>query len=188
MPIKDPEARKAYQKEYAKRNKEKAYAKVKEWRADNPEAWKEQRQRYAKKHPDVVSDKRKRWRNRNLEQVKVKERATAKEYRTLNSVKVKTSKAEYAKRSSHIVNAAVARRRASKTRQTPIWVGSDELWLIQEIYDLARLRTKMHGFSWHVDHIVPLQGELVSGLHVPNNLQAIPANENIRKYNKYEVG
>lgn len=188
MGIKDPEARRAYQKEYAQRNKEKAYAKVKEWRAANPEAWKAQRQRYAKKHPDTISAKRKRWRNKNIEQVKVIEREASKVYRTLNRAKVKINKAAYAKRNSHIVNAAVSRRRAAKLKQTPVWVGAEEAWLIKEIYDLARLRTKMHGFSWHVDHVIPLKGTLVSGLHVPSNLQVIPANENIRKYNKHEVG
>jgi hypothetical protein len=71
--------------------------------------------------------------------------------------------------------------------RTPKWIDSEELWLIKEAYALAALRTKQFGVSWHVDHIVPLQGKLVSGLHTIANLQVIPAKANTTKANKYEV-
>lgn len=48
--------------------------------------------------------------------------------------------------------------------------------------DMAR---KMFEFSWHVDHVIPLQGEMVSGLHVATNLQVIPWIANVSKANKY---
>ena len=71
--------------------------------------------------------------------------------------------------------------------RTPKWLGIEELWLMKEAYKLAALRTKMFGFLWHVDHVIPLRGENVSGLHVPTNLQVIPAVENIRKKNSFVV-
>jgi hypothetical protein len=81
-------------------------------------------------------------------------------------------------------NASTAKRRSDKLKRTPVWLSKDELWLIREAYALAKQRTKMFGFTWHVDHVVPLRGRSVSGLHVPWNLQVIPAKANIAKGNK----
>ena len=58
---------------------------------------------------------------------------------------------------------------------------------IKQAYELAILRTKKFGFLWHVDHIIPLNGVNVSGLHVIENIQVIPAAENLLKNNKYEI-
>jgi hypothetical protein len=85
------------------------------------------------------------------------------------------------------INALVAARKQHIKQRTPSWVGKKEMWLIKEIYDLASLRTKMTGRQWHVDHIVPLQGKVVSGLHIPENMQVIPAIINIAKKNKFEI-
>jgi hypothetical protein len=79
------------------------------------------------------------------------------------------------------------KRRASKLKRTPAWLTKDDRWMIEQAYELAALRTKMFGFAWHVDHVIPLQGKLVSGLHVPENLQVIPAVLNQQKHNTYEV-
>lgn len=78
-----------------------------------------------------------------------------------------------------------AKRRAAKMQRTPAWLTDDDFWMMEQAYELAVLRTKMFGFSWHVDHIIPMQGKYISGLHVPYNLQVIPGAENISKANKY---
>jgi hypothetical protein len=49
------------------------------------------------------------------------------------------------------------------------------------------MRTRESGEGWHVDHILPLQGKKVSGLHVPLNLKAVPAAYNQRKSNSYAI-
>jgi hypothetical protein len=58
---------------------------------------------------------------------------------------------------------------------------------MEQAYELAQLRTNIFGFPWHVDHTIPLRGRIVSGLHVPTNLQVIPGAENSRKGNRMGV-
>jgi hypothetical protein len=77
------------------------------------------------------------------------------------------------------------KREAAKLMRTPAWLTDDDLWMMEQAYELAALRTQMFGFPWHVDHIIPLQGKTVSGLHVPTNLQVIPGAENVRKSNSW---
>jgi hypothetical protein len=168
MPLKDPIARAAYQKAYAQKNRIKAYERIKEWRAANPEKWKEQNKKYAKKHQDIITAKSIRWKKANPERAAEVSRKT----RLKNKARVLANKAKY---------------RASKRNKTPTWADKEHLWLIKQAYELAILRTKQFGFLWHVDHIIPLNGDNVSGLHVIENIQVIPAAENLLKNNKYEI-
>lgn len=75
-------------------------------------------------------------------------------------------------------------RRAAKMQRTPAWV--DQGALI-ELYRQAQALTEATGSPHHVDHIVPLRGRTVSGLHVPWNLRVVPASKNLRKYNKHDA-
>ena len=79
------------------------------------------------------------------------------------------------------------KRRAAKINRTPVWLTGNDHWMIEQAYELAALRTKMFGFNWEVDHVLPLQGKMISGLHTPTNLQVIPAIFNRQKNNRYEV-
>lgn len=78
-------------------------------------------------------------------------------------------------------------RKSAKLKRTPAWLTDDDLDRIKCLYQLAAMRNRESGYDWHVDHIIPLQGEFVSGLHVPRNLRVIPALDNMRKSNLYEV-
>lgn len=84
-------------------------------------------------------------------------------------------------------NAYDANRRAAKIERTPGWITEANNAAIMATYDKARLLTKETGIEHHVDHIIPLQGSLVSGLHVPENLQILTAAENLGKSNSFRA-
>lgn len=81
-------------------------------------------------------------------------------------------------------NKANARATRAKMARFP-----DELTdlVIREAHSLRKLRNKLTNTEWHVDHIIPLKGKLVSGLHIWNNLAVIPKVENLRKGNSYSI-
>jgi hypothetical protein len=169
MPRKDPEARKAYQKAYAQRNREKAYERVKAWRLENPEKHAEHHRRYAQKHPEKAVEKTLRWKLKNPERAAEVSRAT----RLKNKDRVVANKAIY---------------RARKTQRVPTWLSPFDKLKIRCIYAIARMLTRENGEPWHVDHIIPLHGKTVSGLHVPSNLQILRAKDNHLKNNRFEAG
>lgn len=73
------------------------------------------------------------------------------------------------------------RRRQLVILATPIWADRTK---ILEIYLLCRSMNK-EGIEYHVDHVIPIQGRIVCGLHVEANLSIIGAKENISKSNKF---
>jgi hypothetical protein len=80
------------------------------------------------------------------------------------------------------VNADTARRQLRLYQAYPAWADDS---LIAEFYALARLRSAVTGIPWEVDHIVPLNCDLVCGLHWEGNLQVIPAAANLAKSNDW---
>jgi 5-methylcytosine-specific restriction endonuclease McrA len=76
-----------------------------------------------------------------------------------------------------------ARRYANKRSRTPPWLSADQRAEILAIYRECRERRRL-GEDLHVDHVIPLVGRDVSGLHVPWNLQIVPASYNVRKSNR----
>lgn len=161
--LKKSEADKKYRLKNIEKIKE--YDKARPRRPINPEIKKAQKKRHYEKHKEAIAKKLKAYRDKN----KDKKKEYFKRYKTKNSVKV---------------NAWNAKRRAAKIQRTPSWLTKDDYWLLEQAYELAALRTKMFGFDWHVDHVLPLQGKTISGLHVPTNLQVIPGPENVKKGNR----
>lgn len=89
-------------------------------------------------------------------------------------------------------NPAVTRKngsdyRAAKRKATVQWDTELTDFAHEEAFVLTVLREKLFGFAWELDHIIPLRGKRVSGLHVWNNFQVIPRDLNRKKRNHYVI-
>lgn len=112
----------------------------------------------------------------NPEITKEKKRTSVYNWQKRNPDKVQETYLRQ-KEKGHI-SAKAAKRRAAKRNATPLWADLD---CIKDVYKEAKY------FGYHVDHIIPLQHDLVCGLHVWDNLQLLRPTDNIRKKNTYAI-
>ena len=159
---KNPEKQAAICKTYDEKNRSKRSAYAKQYRKDNPEKVQEQVKAWANANPEKIkaySVKGGRaWHERNPEYLKEHYKANKERY-----------------------VAARARRRAAQESATPTWLTAIDKAMVQEMYDVSEARYIQTGIKHHVDHIVPINGKNVAGMHVPWNLQVITAHENLSK-------
>ena len=135
---------------------------------------------YYLKNKDKIKARTKLWRKNNPE----KKRLANAAYKKRNKAKVNNNTKKYKAKNPGVTNANTAKRRAALLQRTPKWLNKEQLKAIQKVYILASEITKNTGVEMHVDHIIPLQGKIISGLHVPWNLQIIPGRLNEAKGNK----
>ncbi len=100
-----------------------------------------------------------------------------KKYYIINKESLNLSSRQYYHSNKYLYTARNARRRAAKLQATPNWADHET---IKRIYE-----TCPEGY--HVDHIIPLQNDLVCGLHCEFNLQHLTATENLSKGNKFNI-
>ena len=136
-------------------NKELAVEATRQWRLNNPQAAKESARMSDRKRAD--NPKRK--------------------------ASIAAAIQNWRKNNISSVNGYTAKRRALTKKAFASWANQDR---IKEMYKLAATWNEI----WpedrvHVDHIVPLAGASVCGLHVENNLQVIRASDNFRKSNSF---
>lgn len=154
---KGAEAKRKYLESYRTENAENAKEYMREYRAENAERLSTASREYRAENASRIAENQKAWYAANAEQTK-------------NRVAAWREANPELRRQQH------ASRRAAKLLRTVAWSDADA---IKEVY-----ATCPEGFQ--VDHIVPLQGELVSGLHVAYNLQHLSASENAAKCNRFD--
>jgi hypothetical protein len=135
---------------------------------------------------------KKLWSLRNKERVKSYENARYKSDESFRLYRLNTAKNSYAedkdtKNYKHKKACREASRRSQKLKATPRWLTEEHLKLIENFYWLCADLKAVTGEVYHVDHIVPLRGKNVCGLHVPWNLQVLPGDLNVSKNNRYPI-
>lgn len=175
--------RKTQKKEQYERNKNKILAKQKEYALKNKEAIKERNAKNRAKNKDEKNKRDLEYYYANKDKVLAKSRKRYLE----NKAKIKARVKAYTKANRSKVTAIKAKYRAAKYNATPDWLTKEHLEQIKEFYQIARdLAWLNESEVLQVDHIVPLQGKEVCGLHVPWNLQILPKSKNISKFNNLE--
>lgn len=169
------------------RSKEEIKAYLKEYYIKNIDKFRE----YKQKNKERTREYNKQyWASRkNNEEFRQKEKERTLAWYHANFDKIKDKKnarnRKWASNNKGIINFYTNKRYTAKKQRLPIWLTEDNLKQIKALYKLASSLTKSTGVPWHVDHIIPLQGKNVSGLHVPENLQVIEGVINISKNNRY---
>lgn len=110
-----------------------------------------------------------------------------KEYYIKHKDKIKAYFSKYQKQNAGRYAAHCAKRSAIKQERTPSWLETKDLKYIECLYSISNRLSGCLQIKHHVDHIIPLQGKRVSGLHVPSNLQVVSYFINLKKNNKYEI-
>jgi hypothetical protein len=121
------------------------------------------------------------YREKNKEKLKIKKAA----YQKANKDKHNEACRKWSKANRHKTSYYWATRRAIKLQRTPKWLTEKQKSHIKAYYETATILSNYLGIKLHVDHIIPLQGEIISGLHVPENLQLMVASANCSKGNSY---
>lgn len=147
------------------------------WVKKNPEGSAEISRRYRKANPEKVAA----WKSEDQKRKSPATLARKQRYVEGNREKVRAVNKAWADAHPDLVIAKAMRYRASKLRRCPTWANHDAINLV---YVAAHFRRAL-GEDVEVDHVIPLQGRKVSGLHVHTNLQIIPRLDNKVKSNRF---
>lgn len=161
------------------------------YRLANPEKTREVANRHLEKHPNYYAKKYAKnraemrraseaWRKSNLRRVAENMRA----WRAANPERASMHLKTWRQKNPGKILAANRRRKLGQEKRTPAWA---DLVAVQQMYIKARALSRRVGIKFHVDHIYPLHGELVCGLHTRENLRICTAAENAAKKNRMPI-
>lgn len=158
---------------------------MRQWNKDNKERRRESRKKWESENVAHVRAKRREWGGNNLERL----REVSANYRTKNRDKVNAlARSQYRKDVAARPDLFVERNlsyRNALALATPSWLSHHDFSVMEWIKFSAKSATLLSGVKHSVEHIVPIRGVSVCGLHVPWNMSVIPQAENSRKGNRH---
>lgn len=176
----DPERYRAAARKWQKANRPTVNAaKRRQYWRDPAETRRRQMERY---YSD--NDRIREWNRQSYERNKEQRLADARAWAAKNPERIRQIKAAWKARNPAQIRADRAWRRCMEGKACPEWADREAM---RQVYQEARALRALTGITHHVDHIIPIRHKLVCGLHVANNLQILPATENMRKTNKFEA-
>lgn len=160
-----------------------ACKKSRKWQQDNPSKRNEYTKRWRAANPERARNRRGRntckWSAANPELARYC-RADSFMWRQKRRQRARESSRAWQKANRGRANYLVRKYQTTRLNATPQWLTDEHQERTRRVYETCP-------DDHHVDHIVPLNGEGVCGLHVPWNLQHLTAAENLRKGNNYET-
>ncbi|MHB1231570.1 MAG: hypothetical protein ACYCZQ_03165 [Burkholderiales bacterium] len=151
-----------------------------DYRQQNREYFSEYHKSYHQQNRERISEYNKSYNERNKEQLSERRKSCYEQSKSQLSEYHKS----YRFANPHIYNKCNSQRRAQKLNATPLWANDE--YVVRFIYKLASVFSKCLNEKVEVDHIVPLKGKKVCGLHIAHNMQLLTESQNSQKSNKHE--
>lgn len=152
------------------------------------------RKRDYEKHKDAYKARAAKWQQENPERyragiaarladprLQAAARAKTRQWAKANPERKRAMDKKFYAENMALVRSYKAKRRAAVLRATPPWLSPEHEAQIRAIFAEAERLTQQTGTEHQVDHIVPLQGKIAYGLHVPWNMRVLTKQANNRR-------